>query len=36
VGAEPGAAKLSKAVELGAPVLDEDAFARLLETGELP
>jgi DNA ligase (NAD+) len=36
LGADPGAAKLSKAVELGVPVLDEDAFARLVETGELP
>jgi DNA ligase (NAD+) len=36
VGESPGAAKLSKAEELGVPVLDEAAFARLLETGELP
>ncbi len=36
VGSEPGAAKLSKATELGVPVIDETAFARLLETGELP
>ncbi|HEX6395557.1 MAG TPA: NAD-dependent DNA ligase LigA [Acidimicrobiales bacterium] len=36
VGSEPGAAKLSKATELGVPVIDEAAFARLLETGELP
>ena len=35
VGAEPGAAKLAKATELGVPVLDEAAFARLLETGEV-
>jgi DNA ligase (NAD+) len=35
VGAEPGAAKLSKAEELSVPVLDEDGFARLLETGEI-
>jgi DNA ligase (NAD+) len=33
-GAEPGAAKLTKATELGVPVLDEAAFLRLLETGE--
>jgi DNA ligase (NAD+) len=36
VGESPGAAKLNKAQELGVPVLDEAAFARLLETGELP
>jgi len=36
VGAEPGAAKLSRAQELGVPVIDEPAFAHLLETGELP
>ncbi|MGI9022642.1 MAG: NAD-dependent DNA ligase LigA [Acidimicrobiales bacterium] len=32
-GAEPGAAKVSKAEECGVPVVDEDAFLRLLETG---
>ncbi|HZQ27513.1 MAG TPA: NAD-dependent DNA ligase LigA [Acidimicrobiales bacterium] len=36
VGESPGAAKLTKAEELGVPVLDEAAFLRLLETGELP
>ncbi len=36
VGREPGAAKLSKATELGVPVLDEAGFATLLETGQLP
>ena len=36
VGAEPGQAKLTKAEALGIPVLDEAAFARLLETGDLP
>lgn len=35
LGAEPGAAKLAKATELGVPVIDEDGFARLLETGEI-
>ncbi|HWE54454.1 MAG TPA: NAD-dependent DNA ligase LigA [Acidimicrobiales bacterium] len=35
-GAEPGAAKLAKANEVGVPVLDEAAFAELLETGQLP
>jgi DNA ligase (NAD+) len=36
VGREPGASKLSKAEELGVPILDEAGFARLLETGTLP
>jgi DNA ligase (NAD+) len=36
VGADPGAAKLSKAADLGVPILDEAAFVKLLETGELP
>ena len=36
VGAEPGAAKLAKAEQLGTPVLDEDGFRGLLQTGELP
>ena len=35
VGTEPGAAKTSKAEELGVPVLDEAGFERLLETGEI-
>ena len=35
VGAEPGS-KADRAAELGVPVLDEAAFTRLLETGELP
>ena len=33
-GAEPGASKLNKATELGIPTLDENGFAKLLETGE--
>jgi DNA ligase (NAD+) len=36
VGAEPGASKLSKAEQLGIPVLDESGFEHLLATGEVP
>jgi DNA ligase (NAD+) len=36
VGESPGAAKVTKAEELGVPVLDEGGFRILLETGELP
>jgi DNA ligase (NAD+) len=36
VGEEPGASKLTKAEALGVPVLDEAAFVRLLDTGDLP
>ena len=36
VGAEPGAAKVAKATELGVPVIDLAGFRVLLETGELP
>jgi DNA ligase (NAD+) len=36
LGESPGAAKLTKAQELKIPILDEAAFHRLLETGELP
>ena len=36
VGAEPGASKLTKATDLGVPILDEAGFAHLLETGEVP
>jgi DNA ligase (NAD+) len=36
VGADPGASKLTKAQELGVPILDEDGFAHLLATGDLP
>ncbi len=32
-GASPGAAKISKAVDLGIPVIDEASFVRLLEVG---
>jgi DNA ligase (NAD+) len=35
-GDGPGAAKLTKAQELGIPILDEDGFRQLLATGELP
>ncbi|MGH9177927.1 MAG: NAD-dependent DNA ligase LigA [Acidimicrobiales bacterium] len=35
VGENPGGAKVTKAAELGVPVIDEAAFERLLETGEL-
>ncbi len=36
VGAEPGASKVTKATELGVPMLDEIGFAHLLATGDLP
>jgi DNA ligase (NAD+) len=36
VGDDPGASKLTKAEDLGVPVLDEEGFVELLETGELP
>jgi DNA ligase (NAD+) len=36
VGAEPGASKLTKATDLGVPILDDPGFLHLLETGELP
>jgi DNA ligase (NAD+) len=35
VGEAPGAAKVTKAADLGVRVLDEAAFERLLETGEV-
>ena len=35
VGDEPGAAKVKKATELGVPQIDEAAFERLLESGDL-
>lgn len=34
-GADPGASKVNKAAEAGVPVIDEAAFRRLLETGDL-
>ncbi len=36
IGAGPGASKVTKAEELGVPVLDEAGFLELLETGTLP
>lgn len=36
VGAGPGASKVTKAEELGIPILDEPGFLHLLETGTLP
>ena len=36
VGESPGASKLTKAEALGIPILDEDQFIHLLETGNLP
>lgn len=36
VGNDPGTAKVTKAEELGLPILDEAAFVELLETGTLP
>jgi DNA ligase (NAD+) len=36
LGADPGASKVAKAEKDGVPVVDEAAFAVLLETGELP
>ena len=35
VGNDPGASKVTKAEELGIPILDEEAFEKLLKTGEL-
>ncbi|MEP7203487.1 MAG: NAD-dependent DNA ligase LigA [Ilumatobacteraceae bacterium] len=36
VGDSPGASKITKAQDLGLPILDDDGFDLLLETGELP
>ncbi len=36
VGRDPGASKVSKAEELGVPILDEQGFIQLLATGDLP
>jgi DNA ligase (NAD+) len=36
VGDNPGASKVTKAEQHGVPVIDEPAFQRLLETGDLP
>jgi DNA ligase (NAD+) len=35
VGDDPGASKVTKATELGVPMLDEAGFVHLLETGDL-
>ena len=36
VGDEPGASKLTKAQELGVPIVDAAGFLKILESGELP
>jgi DNA ligase (NAD+) len=36
VGDSPGASKVTKAEQLGVPVVDTGGFTALLETGELP
>ncbi len=36
IGAEPGASKVTKATDLGVPVLDSAQFVTLLDSGELP
>ena len=35
-GAAPGASKVTKAEQVGVPVVEGDRFAELLETGEIP
>ncbi len=36
IGADPGASKVTKAEDAGVPIIDEDGFVVLLDTGELP
>ena len=36
VAGEAAGSKLTKAQQLGVPVLDEDALVRIIETGEVP
>ncbi|CAM8650970.1 Lig NAD-dependent DNA ligase (contains BRCT domain type II) [Acidimicrobiia bacterium] len=36
IGSDPGASKVTKAEELGIPILDEAGFLHVLETGTLP
>jgi DNA ligase (NAD+) len=36
VGQSPGASKVTKAEQLGVPVVEESGFEALLDTGELP
>jgi DNA ligase (NAD+) len=36
VGESPGASKVTKAEQLGIPMVEAEGFAALLETGELP
>lgn len=36
VGDDPGASKLTKATDLGVPILDEEGFVHLLATGAVP
>ena len=36
VGDSPGASKVTKAEQHDVPIIDEAAFEKLLETGELP
>lgn len=36
VGAAPGASKVTKATDLGVPIVPEQGFRELLETGEVP